>query len=441
MCREPASCSAEWQIWCDSRADGTVRMGEGAGVVRGDLETLCLQVVFLFREEQRVLDYMQRALELASRALGWCSPNPAVGAILVRDGEIVGEGWTQSPGDAHAEIVALRQAGDRAAGATLYVTLEPCSHYGRTPPCTNAIIAAGVVQVVAAMRDPSPWVDGGGFGALDAAGIPTSIGLYEYEARRLNEAYFRWVDTRRPFVTLKYAMTADGKIATRTGSSFWVTGVEARQYVARLRTRVDAVLVGVGTIEADDPQLTARPGELGEPELEPAHQPLRVVMDSTARIDPAARVISGGLPSATIVCTTERAERAKVVELERRGAVVLILPSSDGRVDVRATLDALGQRNITSVLAECGGALGWSLMEAGAVDKVLGFVAPKLVGGVAAPTPLEGEGLPRMDAAWELLDPRWAPLGRDVLLEGYVARISDAPDGHEAELTAARAGD
>jgi diaminohydroxyphosphoribosylaminopyrimidine deaminase / 5-amino-6-(5-phosphoribosylamino)uracil reductase len=397
------------------------------------------------------LDHMGRALELAQRALGWCSPNPAVGAVLVRDGEVVGEGWTQRPGEGHAEIGALRQARDRAVGATLYVTLEPCSHYGRTPPCANALIAAGVGRVVAAMRDPSPWVDGGGVAALEAAGIAVSIGSHEEEARRLNEAYFHWVGTRRPFVTLKYAMTADGKIATRTGSSFWVTGIEARRYVARLRSQVDAVMVGVGTIEADDPQLTARPGEMGAPELEPVHQPLRVVMDSAARIDPSARVVSGGLPGRTILCTTERAPKAKLQELERRGVEVMTLPfserrasearASDGRVDVGAALDALGERGVTSLLAECGGTLGWGLMEAGAVDKVLAFVAPKLVGGSAAPTPIEGEGLPRMDAAWELEAPRWSQLGRDMLLEGYVSHADGRSPEIASKLMATQAGD
>lgn len=370
------------------------------------------------------MDHMGRALELAERALGWCSPNPAVGAVLVRDDEIVGEGWTHAPGDAHAEVAALRIAGPRAAGATLYVTLEPCSHHGRTPPCTDALIAAGVGEVHAAMRDPSPWVDGGGVRALEAAGISVTVGEREADATRLNEGYFIWVRTHSPFVTLKYAMTADGKIATRTGSSFWVTGIEARRYVARLRSQVDAVMVGVGTIEADDPQLTARPGEFGEVVVGPVHQPLRVVMDSEARISPTAKVVAGGLPGDTLVCTTERAPVERVHELERRGVEVALLPSSAGRVDVCATLSELGNRGVTSVLAECGGELGWSLVSAGAVDKVLAFVAPKLVGGAKALTPIEGEGRPRMDSAWDLENPRWVSMGRDILLEGYLPRAS-----------------
>lgn len=185
------------------------------------------------------MDYMARALDLARRAQGWCSPNPAVGAVLVQNGQIVGEGFTQQPGSSHAEIIALQAAGPAARGADLYVTLEPCCHYGRTPPCTDALIATGLREVHAALLDPSPWVNGGGIRALEAAGIPVMVGERAAEARRLNEAYFKWVRDRVPFLTLKYAMTADGKIATHTGSSFWITGLEARRYVARLRSTVE----------------------------------------------------------------------------------------------------------------------------------------------------------------------------------------------------------
>lgn len=371
--------------------------------------------------ERPLMDYMEHALELARRALGWCSPNPAVGAVLVRDGQVVGEGFTQPAGDAHAEIMALRAAGPAATGASLYVTLEPCCHYGRTPPCTDALVAAGVRRVHVAMRDPSPWVNGGGVQALEIAGVGTTVGDRESDARRLNEAYFKWVATRRPFVTLKYAMTADGKIATRTGSSFWVTGLEARRYVARLRSAVDAVLVGVGTILADDPQLTARPGELGEPEREPAHQPLRVILDSSARLPLGARVVSGGLPGSTLVCTTERAPAARLRELADRGVETLLLAEREGRVDPWAALQALGDRSVTSVLVESGGTVAWSLLSAGAIDKVLGFVAPKIVGGIDAPTPVGGSGFDMMQRALELRDPAWTVLGRDVLLSGYLS--------------------
>jgi diaminohydroxyphosphoribosylaminopyrimidine deaminase/5-amino-6-(5-phosphoribosylamino)uracil reductase len=374
---------------------------------------------------------MERALELARRALGWCSPNPAVGAVVVRDGRIVGEGHTQAVGGPHAEVMALRAAGDAARGATLYVTLEPCAHQGRTPPCTDALIAAGVREVHLAMLDPSPWVAGKGVRALQEAGIATMAGERERDAQRLNEAYFKWVSNRLPFVTLKYAMTADGKIATRTGSSFWVTGQQARRHVACLRSESDAVLVGVGTVLADDPQLTARPGEFGAADQEPAHQPLRVVLDSLARTPVEAKVVSGGLPGQTVVCATERAPRERVEALRCHGVDVVTLPERDGRVDVCAALRALGAREVTSVLAECGGTVAWSLIADGAVDKVLAFVAPKIAGGAGAPTPVGGSGFERMSDALELRDVEWTSLGRDMLLSGYVRSLSSPPLGGE----------
>jgi diaminohydroxyphosphoribosylaminopyrimidine deaminase/5-amino-6-(5-phosphoribosylamino)uracil reductase len=377
------------------------------------------------------IDPMKRALELARLALGWSSPNPAVGAVLVRDGRVVGEGRTQAPGNEHAEIAAIRASGEAARGAVLFVTLEPCSHYGRTPPCTDALIAAGVKSVHAALIDPSPWVDGGGIRALEAAGIATVVGERGPEAEQLNEAYFKWIRTGFPFLTLKYAMTADGKIATRTGSSFWITGLEARRHVARLRSGVDAVLVGIGTVLADDPRLTARPGEMGAPDLEPAHQPLRVVMDSRARLPLHAKLALGQLPGKTLVCATERAPAERLRHLEEQGVETLIVPAESGRVDICAALKALGKRGVTSVLAECGGSLAASLVSAGAVDKVHAFVAPKIAGGRDARTPIEGTGVETMDQAIQLHDPSWTVLGQDVLLTAYVGapRPPDAGGG------------
>lgn len=381
------------------------------------------------------MDYMDRSLELARRALGWCSPNPAVGAVLVRDGVVVGEGFTQPAGSAHAEVVALRAAGAAASDATLFVTLEPCSHHGRTPPCADALVAAGVRAVHIATLDPSPWVNGAGASRLEAAGVRVEVGAGAAAARRINEAYFKWVRTRIPFVTLKYAMTADGKSATHAGSSFWVTGREARAHVAELRSQVDAVLVGIGTIEADDPQLTARPREFGAIHEGPVHQPLRVVLDSSARIPTSSKVISGGLPGRTILCATERAPSERVEELTRRGVEVLILPEHEGRVNVCAALKVLGERDVTSVLVEAGGTVNWSFLASGSVDKVLAFVAPKIVGGEGAPTPIEGRGLERMNEAVVLRDPVWTVLGADALLTGYVDRVTwveDVPEQEEA---------
>lgn len=379
------------------------------------------------------MDYMARALELAERALGVSSPNPAVGAVVVKEGRIVGEGWTKPPGQGHAEVVALERAGPAARGATLYVTLEPCCHYGRTPPCTDAIIRAGIRTVHMAMIDPSPWVAGGGRRALEAAGITTIVGEHEAEARRLNESYFKYVATGLPFVTVKWAMTLDGKIATHTGDSRWVTGPRARARVARLRARSDAVLVGVGTVLLDDPQLTVRRDGFGVDVAEeladlPARQPLRVVLDSQARTPPTARIVSPDLPGHTLVLVTDRAPVERVERLRATAAEVLVVPEHDGRVHPRAALRLLAERSITSVLVEAGGTLVATLLECGVVDKICAFVAPKIIGGATAPTPVEGIGCPAMYQALPVHDLRVERIGDDLLLEGYVSRPPDESD-------------
>lgn len=356
---------------------------------------------------------MARALALAAEGVGLVSPNPSVGAVLVRAGHVVGEGRTQPPGGPHAEIVALRQAGEAARGATLYVTLEPCAHRGRTGPCTAAIIAAGVAEVHLALRDPSPWVAGRGVAALRAAGIAVVEGERAEEARRLNAAYFSWVERGRPLVTAKYAMTADGKIATRTGDSRWVSGAAARERVMELRRRSDAVIVGVGTVLADDPQLTARPGGvLAE------RQPLRVVLDSRARTPPGARLLGRDLPGRALIITTDLAPAAARAALEAAGAEVAVVPARDGRVDPAAALRLLGERQVTAALVESGGELLAALLAAGLVDRVVAFVAPKLVGGAGAPTPVGGLGLARMADAWRLSHVAWEVVGDDLMLSG-----------------------
>lgn len=363
-------------------------------------------------------DYMHRALALARSALGTTSPNPAVGAVLVRDGRVVGEGHTQPPGSAHAEIVALRQAGEQARGATLYVTLEPCCHYGRTPPCTEAIIAAGVHEVRAAVLDPNPLVAGRGIEALRAAGIAVALGEGQAEALEINEPFFYWVRTRRPFIAAKYAMSLDGKIATRTGHSRWVTGPEARRRVHDLRAAADALLVGVGTVLADDPQLTVRtPGDV------PAtRQPWRVVVDSTCRTPPTARVLSDAFVGRTIIATTARAPRERVEAVQAAGAEALVLPSVDNRVDLHGLAETLAGRGIINVLAEAGGTLTASLFAEGLVNKVYAFVAPKVVGGAGAPGPVGGLGSATMDEAWALRLAAVERVGADVLLVGYTGK-------------------
>ena len=361
------------------------------------------------------MDYMMRALDLAERAKGACNPNPAVGAVLVRDGQVVGTGLTQPRGQAHAEIMALDQAGEAARGATLYVTLEPCCHHGLTGPCAERLIAAGVAAVHCAMLDPSPWVNGGGRAALEQAGIPVEIGQCAAAARRLNQDYLHWVARARPFVTAKYAMTLDGKIATVKGSAAWVSGEAARAMVGRMRARADCILVGIGTVLADDPRLTARApdGALL------ARQPLRVVVDSEGRLPPTAKLADGSLPGCTLVATTPRGQ-ARLAPLVHAGLDVWVAEAGpDGRVDLDALLAELGRRSLISTLVEAGGTLLAALFERRLVDEVAAFIAPKLVGGAQALTPLEGTGIADMSAAVELEQVSYERVGRDVLIRGF----------------------
>ncbi len=362
-------------------------------------------------------DFMAEALELARRVLGTTSPNPAVGAVVVRDGRVVGRGATRPVGGPHAERVALAEAGGLARGATLYVTLEPCCHQGRTPPCTDAIIEAGIAEVHVATLDPNPLVNGRGVRALIDRGIRVVVGEHEAEARRLNEWFFKYITTGRPFVLAKYAMTLDGKVAARTGDSRWVTGPAARAYVHRLRAQVDAVVVGVGTVLADDPALTARPEEFGGPP--PTRQPLRVVVDSRGRTPPAARVLDGTAP--TLIAATPLADPEKLEAFKARGAEVLILPAAGGRVDLEALMAELGRRQVAWLLVEGGGRLLGSLFDLGLIDRVLAFVAPKLIGGAEAPGPVGGSGRPRMADAVRLEGVEIERLGEDLLVSGRPA--------------------
>jgi len=359
------------------------------------------------------MDYMKRALELAALARGHTSPNPMVGAVLVKDGQVMGEGFHRRAGEPHAEVHALRQAGEAARGATLYVNLEPCAHYGRTPPCTRELIAAGIARVHMAMLDPNPLVSGRGKAEMEAAGITTAVGEHEEEARALNEVFAKYITTGYPFVIAKFAMSLDGKIATSAGESRWITGEEARRYVHGLRDTVDAVMVGVNTVIADDPLLTVR---LAAPDL---RQPLRVIVDSKGRTPLYARVLDPGLPGKTIIATSELIPEKKLAEFRDQGIEVLISPAQGGMVDLERLMQALGQREISSVLLEGGGTILASAFAAGLVDKVLAFIAPKIIGGKAAPTPVGGEGAPSLAQALTLERVTVERLGPDVLISGY----------------------
>ncbi len=363
------------------------------------------------------MDYMDRALSLAKLALVHASPNPSVGAVIVKDGLIVGEGYTQPPGSSHAEVVALQQAGEKARGATMYVTLEPCCHYGRTPPCTKAIIEAGIAEVHLSIIDPNLQVCGRGKAELEAAGIKTHVGEHEETAQELNEAYIKFVATGLPFVLAKFAMSLDGKIATKTGDSKWISGEQSRRYVHSLRSQVGAIMVGVDTIIKDDPQLTARAGLEGG-QLE--KQPLRVVVDSTGRTPPSARVLH--LPGKTLIATTKEIEPAKAKVLAQAGAEILKLPSKGGLVDLQELLQVLGKRQVISLMVEGGAAVFGSLFEQGLVDKVLVFIAPIIIGGEQAKNPVEGKGVEKLSQATNLTGMKVVKVGNDILVSGYVAR-------------------
>nr|WP_308936465.1 bifunctional diaminohydroxyphosphoribosylaminopyrimidine deaminase/5-amino-6-(5-phosphoribosylamino)uracil reductase RibD [Geobacter sp. SVR] len=315
--------------------------------------------------------YMQRALKLARKGVGRTAPNPAVGCVIVKDGVIVGEGWHRKAGGPHAEVHALEMAGRAARGADVYVTLEPCCHTGKTPPCSDALIAAGVRRVVAAMGDPNPQVNGGGLRALAHAGIETACGMLEAEARALNPAFIKQVTTGLPYVIYKCAMTLDGKIASAAGDSRWISCEESRRTVHRLRSRCDAVMVGVDTVIADDPQLTVRHVR--------GRSPLRVIVDSTLRTPESARVLSGPLGKGTILATTE-SNNIIHRRYEKSGAAILVCEGHDGKVDLKDMLRRLGQQGIQSLLLEGGSRLAGAALEQGLIDECLFFYAPKVVG-------------------------------------------------------------
>ncbi len=356
---------------------------------------------------------MSRALALAWTAPEPASPNPTVGAVVVADGEIIGEGVTEPPPGRHAEIVALEQAGERARGAMLYVTLEPCRHFGRTPPCTDAIKAAGIVEVHYAVADPSEK-SGGGHAVLDAAGIRVTVGEGEAEARRVNEAFFKHRETGLPFVIAKFAASLDGRIAAASGDSRWVSGPEAREWSHRLRTRIDAIICGSETIIIDDPLLTARPDG-----SDAARQPLRVVVDSRGRVAPMARVFQGTDWALTLVATTEDASATWRASVEATGAEVLTFAKHGDHVDLEELLRELARRDVVTALIEGGGVLLGGFFDRGLVDKVYAVIAPIIVGAADAPGAVAGRGADRMADALRMRDITVERLGEDILVTGY----------------------
>ena len=355
-------------------------------------------------------EYMERALRLAGRSRGAVEPNPMVGCVIVRRGQIIGEGWHRKFGGPHAEVYAVRAAGGKVRGATVYVTLEPCAHIGKTPPCVNLLIESRVGRVVAAMRDPFPQVRGRGIRKLRRAGIPVDVGLLGDAARELNAAYVKRVTTGMPYVIAKWAMTLDGRIATRTGDSKWITCEEARRFAHRVRGRVDAVIVGIGTVLADDPELTCR--------LARGRNPRRVVLDSIARLPLRGKLVRGARRVPTLVAVSAQAPAGRQEALMGRGCQVVQLPARRGRIDVTELLRFLGSMQMTNVLVEGGGEVLGSFFDAGQVDEVMAFVGPKLVGdGVPA---VLGKGVAKIGDARRLVSLTPRRLGDSILLRGRI---------------------
>ncbi|MCR4435585.1 MAG: bifunctional diaminohydroxyphosphoribosylaminopyrimidine deaminase/5-amino-6-(5-phosphoribosylamino)uracil reductase RibD [Clostridiales bacterium] len=359
-------------------------------------------------------NYMNRALELAKGGWGKTNPNPLVGAVIVKNGRIIAEGFHKALGCAHAEVCALNSAEQKVEGSTLYVNLEPCSHYGRTPPCAKAIIEAGIKEVVVAMPDPNPKVSGRGIQMLRDAGINVTIGILEKEAKKLNEIFIKFITKNKPFVIMKAAMTLDGKIATTGGDSKWITGESSRHYVHVLRDRAAAIMVGINTVLKDNPSLTTR---LPSKECK---DPVRIIVDSKGRIPLDSAVINLHSNAGVILATTPAICRDKEKRLAEKGVRIIKAGGSNGTVDLTLLMDELYKLEIDSVLLEGGGALNASALNAGIVDKVLFFIAPKIIGGETAPTPVEGAGRQTMEDAVRLRDIAVTRFDEDVLMEGYI---------------------
>lgn len=363
------------------------------------------------------ISYMQMALTLAARGRGRTSPNPMVGVVVVSNGMVVGRGYHARAGEPHAEIVALREAGDRASGATLYVTLEPCAHHGKTPPCAEALIEAGIVRVVAAMEDPNPLVHGKGFAKLREAGVKSEVGCLQAEARKLNESFVVFHEQHRPFVTLKWAMSLCGRTAHDSGQSRWISNDLSREHGHRLRSQHDAVLVGIGTVLSDDPMLNVRlPNYTGQ-------QPKRVIVDGDLSIPTRARLLREREKGEVIIFTTPFAKPGMKTYLEQEGCRIITIPSRRRIINMRRVLEEMAQLGIQSTLVEGGRQLHTSLLGMGLVDKVVAFIAPLIFGGAHLRSPVEDLGLPGIEQALHLRDIKWQTFGEDLCIEGYLREI------------------
>ena len=364
--------------------------------------------------------YMRQAIALALKGTGRVNPNPLVGAVVVKDGRVIGEGYHQQYGCPHAERNALAACTESPAGATIYVTLEPCCHHGKNPPCTQALIQAGVSRVVVGSADPNPLVAGKGIAQLKAAGIQVEEGCLQAECDAINFIFFHYITTKQPYLALKYAMTADGKIACHTGASRWITGEAARHHVHQLRNKYAAIMVGTGTALADDPELTCR--------IENGNNPVRIVCDTQLRTPLSAKLVTTATEVPTIIATCCQDE-IRHKPYQEAGCQVWVLPAKNEVVDLHALLQRLGQEKIDSVLVEGGGQLNWSLLQAGLVQRVYTYIAPKIFGGSTAKSPVGGIGVDTPQQAFQMKVVSTQQLGDDFLLEQEVVSSCYSADG------------
>ena len=356
-------------------------------------------------------EYMRRAIELAKKGCGYTNPNPLVGAVIVKDDRIIGEGYHEKIGGLHAERNALKNCKEDPKGAEIYVTLEPCCHYGKTPPCTEALIEAEIKKVYVGNLDPNPKVAGGGIKILNEHGIETETGILEEECKKLNDIFFYYIQNDIPYTALKYAMTLDGKIATAAGESKWISGEESRKHAHQLRHQYAAIMAGIGTVLADDPMLNAR--------IENGNDPIRVICDSNLRIPEDSNIVKTAKEIQTIIATISSDEE-KINYFKQKGCKILKTPPKDGKVDIKEVLKQLRNMEIDSVLVEGGGILNESLIQSGCVQKVYAYIAPKLFGGEKAKTPVEGKGIQRIKDALIFDELKATQLGNDILLAGKV---------------------
>lgn len=355
--------------------------------------------------------YMKLAIELAKMGEGKVNPNPMVGAVIVKEERIIGRGYHEEYGKYHAEVNAINSATENLEGSTIYVTLEPCSHYGKTPPCVDKIIENKISKVVIGMLDPNPLVSGRGIEKLKKAGIEVQTKILEEECKKLNEVFIKYITTKKPFVVLKSAMSLDGKIATSSGESKWISNENSRYEVHKLRNKLMGIMVGVNTVIKDNPELTCR--------IENGINPIRIIVDSKLRIPLDSKILNDN-KSKTIIATTDKSQKEKIEYLENKGAKVVVINSKDEKVDLNELMNVLGDLGIDSILLEGGSALNYSALEANVVDKIQVYIAPKIIGGEKSKTPVGGKGIDLLQDAFKVENKIIKLIGEDILIEGYI---------------------